>query len=112
MYVHDLHILTHVDFTKILSYILCIAIERYCMRATIQKWGNSQGIRINKEILEQSHLAVGDKVEIFTKDRQVIVQPLPEVRKKYRLEDLVARIPKGYKLFEEDFGAPVGKEEW
>jgi antitoxin MazE len=82
------------------------------MRATIQKWGNSQGIRINKEILEQSHLAVGDKVEIFTKDGQVIVQPLPEIRKKYRLEDLVARLPKGYKPSEEDLGAPVGKEEW
>jgi antitoxin MazE len=55
---------------------------------------------------------VGDKVEIFTKDGQVIVQPLPEVGKKYRLEDLVARIPKGYKPSEEDLGAPVGKEEW
>ncbi len=82
------------------------------MRATIQKWGNSQGIRINKEILEQSHLSVGDKVEIFTKDGQVIVQPLPEIGNKYRLEDLVAQIPKGHKPSEEDFGAPVGKEEW
>lgn len=83
------------------------------MRSSIQKWGNSQGIRLNKEILEQSHLAVGDKVEIFTKDGQVIVQPLPDgVRKRYRLEDLVARIPKGHKPYEEDFGLPVGKEKW
>lgn len=81
------------------------------MRATIQKWGNSQGIRINKEILEQSHLTVGDKVEIFAKDGQVIVQPETK-KKKYHLEDLVARIPEGYKSSEEDLGAPVGREEW
>jgi antitoxin MazE len=95
-----------------LPYILCIAIGRYSMRSTIQKWGNSQGIRINKEILEQSHLAVGDKIEVFTKDGQVILQPIPETRKRYRLKDLVARIPKGYKPSEKDFGVPVGKEEW
>jgi len=82
------------------------------MRSSIQKWGNSQGIRINKEILEQSRLVVGDKVEIFTKDGKVIVQPLPEVRKRYSLEDLVSRIPKGHKISKEDFGKPVGKEKW
>jgi antitoxin MazE len=82
------------------------------MRSSIQKWGNSQGIRINKEILEQSRLAVGDKVEIFAKDGKVIVQPLPEVRKRYSLEDLVSRIPKGHKISKEDFGKPVGKEKW
>ena len=81
-------------------------------RATIQKWGSSQGIRINKEILEQSHLAIGDKVEVFSKEGQVIVQPVQEVRKKYRLKDLVARIPKRHKPNEEDFGKPVGKEKW
>lgn len=82
------------------------------MRATIQKWGNSQGIRINKEILEQTHLSVGDQVEIFAKEGQVIVKPVPEAKKRYRLEDLVARIPKGHKASEEDLGKPAGKEEW
>jgi antitoxin MazE len=81
------------------------------MRATIQKWGNSQGIRINKEILEQTHLSVGDNVEVFAKDGLVIVQPETR-KKKYRLEDLVARIPAGYTSSEEPMGAPVGREEW
>jgi len=82
------------------------------MQATIQKWGNSQGVRINKEILEQSRLAVGEKVEIVAGDGQVIIRPVPAAKKRYKLEDLIARIPKGCKASEEDFGAPVGKEEW
>jgi antitoxin MazE len=82
------------------------------MRATIQKWGNSQGVRINKEILEQSRLAVGEKVEILAADGQVIIRPVPAAKKRYKLEDLVAGIPENHKTSEEDFGAPVGKEEW
>lgn len=82
------------------------------MMATIQKWGNSQGVRINKEILEQSRLAVGEKVEIVAGEGQVIIRPAPSAKKHYKLEDLVARIPKGYKTAEEDFGGSMGKEEW
>ncbi len=82
------------------------------MRSSIQKWGNSQGIRIIKEILEQTSLSVGDKVEIYAKDGNVIVQPVRKSRKKYRLEELLASIPRGNKPSEEDLGKPVGKEEW
>jgi len=82
------------------------------MRATIQKWGNSQGVRINKEILEQSRLSVGEKVEVVAGEGHVIIRPAPPVKKQYKLEELVARIPKGYKASEEDLGEPVGKEEW
>lgn len=83
------------------------------MQATIQKWGNSQGVRINKELLEQSRLAVGEKVEIVASDGQVIIiRPMPATKKRYKLEDLVARIPKVHEAAKDDFGAPVGQEEW
>ena len=42
------------------------------MNATIQKWGNSQGIRIPKIILDQSGIAENDKVEITVKDNSII----------------------------------------
>ena len=44
------------------------------MNSTIQKWGNSQGIRIPKIILEQSGIAENDKVEIIVKDNSIILK--------------------------------------
>ena len=32
--------------------------------------------------------------------------------KKFDLAELASRMPAGYQATEEDFGAPVGKEEW
>ena len=31
---------------------------------------------------------------------------------KYNLAELAARMPRNYKICEESFGKPVGKEEW
>jgi|TARA_B100000809_G_C14694494_1_gene371815 hypothetical protein len=33
----------------------------------MQKWGNSQGLRIPKIILEETKIGVGDEVEVFVK---------------------------------------------
>ena len=82
------------------------------MQAIIQKWGNSQGIRINKEILEQSNLSIGERVKITARKGQVIIKSAPRPEKKYKLEELLERIPKDYKAEEEDFGKPEGKETW
>ena len=34
------------------------------MLSKIQKWGNSQGIRISKNLLENSYIKIGDEVDI------------------------------------------------
>ncbi len=80
------------------------------MVSKIQKWGNSQGLRLSKQVLAQADIAVGDNVEIVVDDRQILVKKVG--RSKYDLAELVSRIPKGYKAEEVDFGPPVGKEEW
>jgi antitoxin MazE len=80
------------------------------MIAKVQKWGNSQGLRLSKDVLELANLAVGDDVEIVVGDREIVVKKAP--KPKFDLADLVARIPKGYQPHEESFGPPVGKEEW
>lgn len=82
------------------------------MLTKIQKWGNSQGLRFPKSILRQAKLAVGDEVEVAVKRGQIVVREAGRVRGKYRIEDLVARIPKGYKPREEEWGRPVGREAW
>lgn len=82
------------------------------MLAKIQKWGNSQGLRITKALLSDAQIKVGDEVNITVKDGALIVTPAQRVRKKYNLKDLVAKIPKGHQTEETDWGGPVGKEVW
>ena len=82
------------------------------MLAKIQKWGNSQGLRLTKSLLTDAQLEVGDEVDISVKDGIVIVTPARIVRGKHNLKDLVARIPKNHQTEEVDWGKPVGKEVW
>jgi len=82
------------------------------MRTKVQKWGNSQGLRITKALLSDAQINVGDAVNISVKDGALIVTPAQRVRKKYILKDLVSKIPKGHQTRETDWGEPVGKEIW
>lgn len=82
------------------------------MIAKVQKWGNSQGIRVSKAILEQSKISAGEIIEISARKGQITIKPISKLRGKYKLKDLVAQLPKGLKLSETDWGHPVGKEEW
>lgn len=86
-------------------------------QATISKWGNSQGIRLPKNILEKLHLRENDKVEISVKGEEIIIQKT----KKYnnleeRLEAFYGRpISEIGKIEDEkevDWGAPEGDEIW
>jgi hypothetical protein len=47
-----------------LAILLQIAIGGENMVTKIQKWGNSQGLRLARQMFEDAHLAVGD-FEIF-----------------------------------------------
>jgi antitoxin MazE len=82
------------------------------MLAKIQKWGNSQGIRLTKNLLADAQLEVGDEVDIGVKDGIMIVTPVKKIRGKHNLKDLVARIPENYQTGEVDWGDSVGKEAW
>lgn len=82
------------------------------MLTKIQKWGNSQGLRLPKNLLIDAQLGVGDDVNISVKDGIMIVTPTKIVRGKYNLKDLVARIPKETEIGETEWGKPVGKEVW
>jgi antitoxin MazE len=80
------------------------------MVTKVQKWGNSQGLRLSKQVLDLAGIAFGADVEIIVGDRQILVKKAG--RSKYDLAELVSRIPKGFKTTEVDFGPRVGKEEW
>lgn len=82
------------------------------MIGRIQKWGNSQGVRITRAMLEQAGLAVGEEVDMVVDDGRILLTPLRRVRGGHRLEDLVSRISGSAPAEEVDWGGPVGKEEW
>ena len=81
------------------------------MTATISSWGNSQGLRFPKDIMKELQLSIGDKMKIFIEDKKLILEPIKQSREQYDINDLVKKIPKGYKAYEE-FDNKVGLEEW
>jgi antitoxin MazE len=82
------------------------------MVTKIQKWGNSQGIRLAKRVLEDARISVGDDVDVTIRDGVIILAPVKRVRGKRSLQELVSRIPKNYETAELDWGEPVGREAW
>jgi antitoxin MazE len=82
------------------------------MIVKVQKWGNSQGIRLSKEILNQANILIGDELEVVTTEEQLVIKPVYKIRGKYKIEDLVAKLPANYQVEELDWGKPVGMEVW
>ncbi len=82
------------------------------MVTKVQRWGNSQGLRFPKALLEDVQLKIGDAVQVSVQGRKIIIEPFEKVRGRYDLRELVSRMPKDYHVEEVEWGGPVGKEEW
>jgi antitoxin MazE len=80
------------------------------MVAKVQRWGNSQGLRLPKHVLESADIAIGDDVEVIPQEGQILIKKMS--KRKFDLAEMVSRMPRNYKVHEEDFGGPAGKEEW
>ncbi len=80
------------------------------MVTKVQKWGNSQGLRLAKQVLEEARISVGDLVDVSTQDGVIVIAPARRVRGKQSLQELVSHIPKNYKTMEVEWGEPLGRE--
>ena len=80
------------------------------MATKIQRWGNSQGLRVPKEVLEAANLAVGDAVDVQAVDGNLVVTPVRRVRGRLALADLVAALPRDAVHAEVPWGEPEGDE--
>jgi antitoxin MazE len=80
----------------------CLA---YRMQATIQKWGNSLGIRIPGFIAKELALKNGSSVEILGDGQNIIIKP----SRKQKLEDILAQINSD-NIHSEAFDIPAGNE--
>ena len=82
------------------------------MRTKVQKWGNSQGLRVTKALLDEAGIHVGDEVDVSARMGRIIVEPVSRIRGRYDLKDLVSKMPGKYRPEELDWGPPAGKELW
>jgi len=80
------------------------------MKTTAQKCGNSLAIRVPKSVAVQVGLKAQDDLEIEVQDGNVVLKP--QLRRVYRLDDLVKRITPKNLHGEIDTGSPIGREIW
>ena len=43
------------------------------MVTKVQKWGNSQGLRLAKRVLEDAHISIGDDVDVTIRDGRLLL---------------------------------------
>ena len=81
------------------------------MTTNIQKWGNSQGIRLPKHLLDSLKWAENETITIKAeKDRIVIEQADP--KRHMSIEELVEDFDGEYRPEEIDWGDAAGREVW
>lgn len=79
------------------------------MRARVQKWGNSLGLRIPKPFAEETRLEENAEVEISIKGRKLIVEAVAPA---FTLQSLLDRVTPENLHGEVGTGKRVGKESW
>lgn len=79
------------------------------MITTIQKWGNSQGIRIPKSILETVDWKENEAINLFADDDRIVIE---KANKRKSIEELFENFNGEYEPTEFDWGKPVGNEIW
>lgn len=80
------------------------------MKTRIQKWGNSLALRIPKSFAAEIGLEKESSVEVDMVNGKLVITPAK--KKKYNLDELLAKVTDENIHAEIDFGPPVGKEIW
>lgn len=79
------------------------------MTTTIQKWGNSQGIRIPKSILDTVNWTENEEIIILIKDEKIVIE---KAKNRKNIKELFKDYKGKYEPTEIDWGEPVGDEIW
>ncbi len=92
--------------------------QGYTIQTNIRRWGNSQGIRLPKEIMSQMDLQENDTIGIKVYDGKIMIEKV----NKPKYLNLAERLETFYQkpieeiyvesVREVDVGDPVGNEQW
>ena len=80
------------------------------MTTTIQKWGNSQGIRIPKAILDTVKWTENEKIILVVDNEKIIMEKAKKTRK--NIKELFADYYGEYEPIEKEWGDVKGEEIW
>ena len=90
----------------------------YTIQTNVRRWGNSQGIRLSKEILSQMNLKENDTIGISICNGKMTIEKVNKPKNLNLQERLEAFYKKPIDEIyvestqEVDVGDPVGKEIW
>lgn len=76
-------------------------------QVSIRSWGNSQGIRLTKEIMDRLGLSVSDVLDVETSDDAIILR---KAFKHKTFEERLAEYDNTISVSDYDWGEPCGKE--
>ena len=77
------------------------------VKSHVSKWGSSLAIRIPKAVAEQWGVGEGTAIEIDATGKELLLR-----KRSYDLDELIAQIPEDRKYPEQNWGPPLGAEEW
>ncbi len=80
------------------------------MTTTIQKWGNSQGIRIPKVLLDSVKWNENEEIIIDVDNDKLIIKKAKSKRK--NIKELFENYNEKYEPVDINWGKPVGEEIW
>jgi len=78
---------------------------------SIKNWGNSQAIRIPKQLLDKLNITEDDHLEITEEDNRIVIKKI-DFRQHKTIEERFAEYDGEYNAEEVDWGKPEGKEIW
>ncbi len=77
------------------------------MEVAIRSWGNSQGIRIPKEILDRMQLKVSDKLDVTIENDSIV---LKKAFSHKTFEERLAEYNGEISICDFEWGEPAGRE--
>lgn len=82
------------------------------MQTTIVKWGNSQGIRLPKVLLDSVNLTDSDTVDVIVENGSIIIKKA-ETKKPYKtIQERFKNFNGEYEPIDIDWGKSKGRELW
>ena len=85
------------------------------MTTTVQKWGNSLGVRIPKDIAKKMRFVVGSRITVTPEKGRVVIKAAAQPSAEENvpsLEELLRRVTPRNRHPETYWGPPRGREVW